>query len=264
MAITFVGRGYTNGNGNATLTITFGTTNWSGSTPQAGDIVVATMMRSNSSSTGAFTINTSGYTSLTPNPISSAGTGIAHTLASCAYKIMGSTPDSSISISLGGSSTYEGIVGVTIFRNVSSSNPKDVTSTYAVTTSSSQNPSSITTQTDGCMIIAVSAVSNDSNRSINGAPSGYTLSFGNKYFNQNFAGLGVAYKLQTSAGTETPGSFNESVTSSNDERVWQTVALRLAVSAPANVKTINGLAIASVKTVNGLEIASVKTVNGLA
>jgi len=36
------------------------------------------------------------------------------------------------------------------------------------------------------------------------------------------------------------------------------------ISGPANVKTINGLAIASVKTVNGLGIANVKTINGLA
>ena len=34
-------------------------------------------------------------------------------------------------------------------------------------------------------------------------------------------------------------------------------------AGPANVKTVNGLAIASVKTVNGLAIASVKTINGL-
>lgn len=32
---------------------------------------------------------------------------------------------------------------------------------------------------------------------------------------------------------------------------------------PANVKTVNGLAVASVKTVNGLAIASVKSINGL-
>lgn len=37
-----------------------------------------------------------------------------------------------------------------------------------------------------------------------------------------------------------------------------------AAPGPANVKTINGLAIASVKTVDDLAIASVKTVNGLA
>lgn len=36
------------------------------------------------------------------------------------------------------------------------------------------------------------------------------------------------------------------------------------ILGPANVKTVDGLAIASVKTMNGLAIASVKTVNGLA
>jgi hypothetical protein len=34
-------------------------------------------------------------------------------------------------------------------------------------------------------------------------------------------------------------------------------------SGPANVKTVQGLAIASVKTAQGLAIASVKTVQGL-
>lgn len=37
-----------------------------------------------------------------------------------------------------------------------------------------------------------------------------------------------------------------------------------AVVGPANVKTVDGLALASVKTVDGLAIASVKTINGLA
>lgn len=40
-------------------------------------------------------------------------------------------------------------------------------------------------------------------------------------------------------------------------------ATKNAVSGPANVKTINGLAKASVKTVNGLAIGSIKSINGL-
>jgi hypothetical protein len=41
------------------------------------------------------------------------------------------------------------------------------------------------------------------------------------------------------------------------------IELIFSASGPANIKTVNGLAIASVKTINGLAIGSVKTYNGL-
>jgi len=52
---------------------------------------------------------------------------------------------------------------------------------------------------------------------------------------------------------------------SHSSQQWWIVALEVmeAVTGPANVKTIQGLATASVKTVDGLAIASVKTINGL-
>lgn len=74
--------------------------------------------------------------------------------------------------------------------------------------------------------------------------------------------------LFDSNGPKTPaGSYSMSVNLTAGTTKWYGVMASfapVAASGPANVKTINGLAIASVKTKNGLAIASVKTANGLA
>jgi hypothetical protein len=44
---------------------------------------------------------------------------------------------------------------------------------------------------------------------------------------------------------------------------WSDGAPVPTLKMAANIKTINGLALASVKTVNGLAIANIKTLNGL-
>lgn len=78
-----------------------------------------------------------------------------------------------------------------------------------------------------------------------------------------FGGYGMIVDSNGPVGT---GSQSINFTASpGGETNWNAVSFSpAAASGPANVKTINGLALASVKTVNGLAIASVKTVNGLA
>ena len=82
------------------------------------------------------------------------------------------------------------------------------------------------------------------------ATAGFVLHSG---ANDNFANAATGATIQA-AWTGAATNYD----------VIAAVSFALPVVGPANVKTINGLAIASVKTVNGLAIASVKTWNGLA
>lgn len=265
MAITLVGKGYIKGTAYQDQTITFGSTNWTGNSPQAGDIVIAILGQSQKDGT-SFTINTSGYTSLTTNPISS--TSQSDSFLYCAYKVMGSTPDTSISVK-GASSTNYGSFGciVLVFRNQNSSTPIDTTTTEAFGTQAN-NPPSITTTKNNCLVIAVSSLNSETaeGQFSGGVPTGYTsgiiLNF--RKGSDNSLSLGSMYKEVTTAGSVDPDSINQYNTSGAWGWCSATIALRPLSSGPANVKTINGLEVASVKIINGLEIANVKTINGLA
>lgn len=63
------------------------------------------------------------------------------------------------------------------------------------------------------------------------------------------------------------GSYSMTVTRSGGSSQFHAVMASFApatAAGPANVKTINGLALGSVKTRNGLAVASIKSINGLA
>ena len=95
------------------------------------------------------------------------------------------------------------------FRNVNQTTPLDVTIPTPVggnNSSTSVTPPSITTVTDGCMIVVGLGI-DDNDKTNATLPSGYTTaSFG---FQTN-ANSGVFYKKQTSAGTESPSTISYS------------------------------------------------------
>lgn len=75
---------------------------------------------------------------------------------------------------------------------------------------------------------------------------------------------GLYFNTADSNGTVGTGSQSlEWTWSGSLEYAAGVISIAAPVTGPANVKTVDGLAIASVKTVNGLAIGSVKTVNGL-
>ena len=98
------------------------------------------------------------------------------------------------------------------FRYVNSTTPFNTTTQETNFSGSNLSLPSITTTSDGCMIVGVGFLDDDNVSSVTG-PSGYTLGpYGNVGgalgAGSTFASLMTAYKLQTSAGTESPGSFN--------------------------------------------------------
>ena len=103
--------------------------------------------------------------------------------------------------------------GAIVFRNVDTSQPLDVaynnSSHGRGSSGSNATVKSITTVTDNAMVLAALALDDEEYEyDISAPPSGYTKgvhAFG------NVAGSGasamIAYKIRTSAGTESPGNF---------------------------------------------------------
>lgn len=195
------------GGNNATFNFT--------ATLQEGDVVITAVAADNIAG-GQDGIPT-GYTSLDSNLGSSVH-------AQCAYKQMGGTPDTSVTIpylSDGRCNAYH----YRIYRNVDKSTPIDATTTSATGDSANPDPASITTTKDGAYVVCFAFCDDDV---ITGAtyPSGYDNGQwvdGGRPAGNNASLVSADKKVET-AGAENPGTF--APTGFND--VWRctTVALR--------------------------------------
>lgn len=137
----------------------------------------------------------------------------------------------SMTQNLGSNETYN--VGYLVFRGVNSSTPLDVSIT-APSTDDTQNvtsitPPSITTVTNGCMIVIVMSIEDENHAGQIDYDSSYTL--GVDFYNLvGDTTTEMAYKVQSSSGTETPSAFDWSAiggTSANSAHTT-TIALRPA------------------------------------
>lgn len=254
MAISYVGSLNTGGNG-GTLSINFSSLN-----PQAGDIVILSIGARLRAPSQNFIINTSGYTTVCPNPIYSDLTfDMGHTVA---YKIMGATPDTSVSVTSQNASTSEQFAFIVyILRGVDTSNPIDVTSTYAQGTYAVVNNPSITPVTSGAVVLITGVVLGDNTGISFTAPSGY----GNKVECSHACSSGYKANLciatkNWSSGAEDPASWTPSDNESTMCWAGVTMALRPSVNL-ANLKSYNTNLKANIKSINGNPIANVKSLN---
>lgn len=150
--ITYVGgktMGVPDTAGFQTLSIT-GLTGGSDTAPAAGDIVIVAY------ATGYPTSNTdvqvTGYTEIADLYANDT----IDTNFGAFYKIMGSTPDTTISVSPTGGSGEGGVVAIHVWRGVNSTTPLDVATTTATGLNSClPNPPAITPVTSGAVIIAM-------------------------------------------------------------------------------------------------------------
>jgi hypothetical protein len=135
--------------GDRTLSLT-ALTNGSDTSPSAGDLVV--VFYGTGSNTTARTISVkSSYTNLTQ--LIGNDTYDAHLVVG--YKVMGSTPDTSVIVSGTGSTADAGVVVVHVFRGVDQTTPLDVASVSSAGANSVLcNPGPITPTTEGAWVIA--------------------------------------------------------------------------------------------------------------
>lgn len=146
-------------------------------------------------------------------------------------KVMGATPDSSVTIHQAGAAAGMGAAWAA-YRGVDATTPHDAATTTAAGANTGQaDPPSITTVTNNALVIAVGAGSSGSGPTL-GAPSGYNGDSLHGAANTN-AWCGIASKEVASAGAENPGIFSVSPDSNFNSWEAATIALRPAAGAVA-------------------------------
>jgi hypothetical protein len=154
------------------------------------------------------------------------GTGTTATSVryNASYKFMTSTPDTTLTLT---NLSGQDHTVVTVWRNVDTTTPIDVTDTRAEATTGNPNPPAITTVTNNAMIIPVMFV--DDIVGTPTPPSGYTLAV---FRSVTAGGVAQSYRAQTNAGTEDPGTY--SFAGNNDQYVALTIALRRSGNVPVS------------------------------
>ncbi|MEM9336909.1 MAG: SpvB/TcaC N-terminal domain-containing protein, partial [Patescibacteria group bacterium] len=120
------------------------------------------------------------------------------------------------------------------YRGVDQSQPLDVTPTgshYQANTNDSNPPNSaITTVTDGAQVVLISALTHD-DITTGLAPTGYTMRVDHSGGPIDHRQIQIADKAVSSAGTETPGDWLNTVNNTVAESNVATLALRPATAA---------------------------------
>ena len=182
--------------GNSTLSLT-GITGL-----QEGDLVVIFAADDNSA-----TLNSTGWTTLAET---FAG-DIGHVIA---YKVMGATPDTSVSFSGTGAST------ATAWRDVEYGSIGTIVQNGVSTTI---DPSSIAVTLDNSVVLVLAALDDRGSATVTTAPTGYTV--GPTAFDDG--GCAQLYKTGVSAGTEDPSTLTWSL---SDAVISYTLLLKPAAS----------------------------------
>lgn len=204
------------------------------SAPAAGDLVVVYFAVANT-----YTLGATGYTGLESVSVLNSNTG-RRTRLYVAYKLMGATPDTSITLTSGTSSgTNASVAAIQVWRGVAA-NPSllpyfDVPELSAVSTGNgptaliSPNPPAITPLHAGAIIVAggVGVYAAASAGTFTSADlTGFQSAGGNG--SSNDVSIGLGYKEWTS-GTFDPGTFTFS-SADNIGGTWAAVTLALAPS----------------------------------
>ncbi len=188
-------------------------------TPLEDDIVIALLgCDANIYSDGAGIQGAAGYTDI---DFASAA-GPSYQLS---YKIMGTTPDTTVDVSE--QSAKMTAVILMVFRGVDTTTPLDVATIIATGATGMPDCGSITPTTDACEILALGVLDDDQGEGGASAPSGY----GNFIVKETSGGANAnatvyaASKNLASVAAENPGVFGGS-----DDDQWRayTVALRPA------------------------------------
>ena len=226
MAISYVG-GKTVGSagqGGGSIAIDTGLTGGSGGAPIAGDLVVVTVSVGSAGRAPTLAISTpSGFTALTAQR--TTATTYDTNVQTC-YKIMGSTPDTAVTIPASGSSQDGIAYTIQVFRDVSLHTPMDTAATYA--TGSAVNsrpvPAAITPVTSGAWIVVCGG-----GAAATGAAytASYLTNFLTSFGSDNNDGLiGCGYYTGWTSGAYTPATFAGGSATTADSWGCTTIALR--------------------------------------
>lgn len=235
MAITYVGGTQAGlGTGNTTISLTT-LTGGIASAPAANDIVVVTVAVGyvGDLSVGVLT---SGYTEISEL----WSNDVVDTNLSVSTKIMGATPDTSVSVTGRGVTTAGGVAIVQVYRGVDLTTPLDVTPTTASTINTVlPNPPAITPVTSGALIVAIGAGAHT--RDLAAFSASYLSNFSYAIYNSTqdiTAGMG---NITWTGGTYDPAIWTFERTDSVDySNASVTIALRPAIDALTSTNITTG------------------------
>ena len=200
-----------------------------GTAPQAGDIVIVAVAIGSTSDL-TFSVSTNGYTSIAELYVSDT----YDTNLEVSYKVMGSTPDTSVSISITSGVAADAVaVAVHVWRGIDNVNPLDATPTTVTATNTIRpNPPAITTVTDNAEIIIVGASSEATAQTLS-APAGYGDIIQATSASTNDVAIAIASASATTAGAYDPGTFSTASNPSTASAAAFTIALRPGFSYTA-------------------------------
>ena len=157
--IQFVGRYSVNFGSTSSFTVTFGSSLTGGidTTPREQDIVFVAIIASSSAS--RIFSNSSGFTKIDDYYANNSGT-TADAVACVFYKVMTSSPDTSIAITVLFSAITP-VIQTYVFRNVNGTTPLDVTptSSLTVTNAAAMTPPTITPITQRALVFVIGTAS---------------------------------------------------------------------------------------------------------
>lgn len=222
----FVGYTSATGSGGTLSVAATGLTGGIGSSIQSGDLVVVVSNACTASELNML-ISGSGFTWTEDQDLYANSTS-AHTNAGVHWTIATGAGSGSITLTGSGAGTSGATAMLAAFRNVNSTQFDVATKSSSQTAASSAWPLSITTVTDGALVLAIGAgCRNTASISAYTAPSGYTLidAFTDNQSTRS-SGLAVAYKTIATAGAESPGSMGNPGGTSGNSSYAITVAVR--------------------------------------
>ncbi|MBI2030764.1 hypothetical protein HYT05_04020 [Candidatus Kaiserbacteria bacterium] len=223
--LTYVGGAEASGNSAAYNVSLTGLTGGIASAAAEGDLVIVSTGFV-STSNGNPGVGTAGYTEL--NDLYANDTRDAN--FSVNWKLMGVSPDTTVSCNGSGSASNGAVCVVHVWRGADQTTPFDVASTSATATNSAvPNSPSITPTTSGAIVISTglgtgSAVDNSVT-----APTGYSNKVDISVDPSSAATVGISSK-SWSSGAEDPAAWTTWTTSTSDSWAAMTLAIRPAVA----------------------------------
>lgn len=221
-AINFVGGATASGTNTAYNMSLTALTGGIASSPTEGDIVIAINVIVNTTN-GNPGVGTAGYTEL----VDMYRGDSYDTNLSVSYKIMGASPDTTVSCNPSNSGTRASDCVAMVFRGIDSTTPIDVTTTTASSGNSEDvNCPAITPVTPGAIVLCTGSAAGASVDATPIAPSGYTGTY--IQTDPGSSGAAVAsYKAWSGSGAEDPAPYVMDLgTASANSWAAATLALR--------------------------------------
>lgn len=211
-----------------TVALDSGLTGGSGSGVSAGDLVVVGVgFGGTGVGSPSVAITTpSGHTALTPQYATSATYDTAHGVS---YKIMGGTPDASVTIPPSTNTAWGGSYVIHVFSGVDATTPMDVAAVYALASSVANpkpNPPAITPTTAGAWIVAIGHAATSSAPATFGSSdlSGFLSSYGDDSTDSE---VGGGYYSSWTSGAFDPAAFTGGGGSASANQSWAATTLAL-------------------------------------